>query len=63
MSAGMHARQAHAWGRSTCPVRVRAAGATCRAAQATRLHDVTAGAVAAFAAQAPSAVGHIGRLS
>lgn len=43
--------------------RARAAVATRCDAPASRLLDVTAGAVAAFAAQATSAVGHIGRLS
>ena len=53
----------HAPARSDRTRRARAAVATCRDALASRLLDVTAGAVAAFAAQATSAVGHIGRLS
>ncbi len=53
----------HAPARSDQARRARAAVATRCDAPASRLLDVTAGAVAAFAAQATSAVGHIGRLS
>ena len=58
MSAALHPPARSDRTRRAC-----AAGATRRDATASRLLDVTAGAVAAFAAQATSAVGHIGRLS
>lgn len=58
MSAALHAPARSNRTRRACAV-----GATRRGATASRLSNVTAGAVAAFAAQATSAVGHIGRLS